>query len=745
MKKLGTNILLGLLALTLLAACGGGGGGNGSTPTPSISNFSASASSIPAGASVNLTALFADGAGSIDNGVGAVTSGTAISVSPATTTTYTLTVADTAGNSVTSTVTVTVTTPSISSFTTSAVTIPAGASVNLTAVFTDGTGSIDNAVGAVTTGNAVSVTPAVTTTYTLTVSDGVNSVTSAVTVTVLSLSSLSINNGALDQVFQASQASYTATVGYLATSIKVIASTANTGAAVTVNGVAVDANNSSQSITLTEGANSAISIVVTAADTTTHTYTLTVTRQTSASFAEQAYFKASNTGLDDKFGYRVALSGDTLAVGAYLEDSSSTGSNSTPDELSIDSGAVYVFTRSGSTWSQQAYIKASNPMASAYFGASLALSGDTLAVGAYGESGLATGAGAVYVFTRSGTTWSQQDLLRGSNAAQGDQFGYSVALDNDTLVAGALREDSSTSGVNTTPDDLAQNAGAAYVFTRSGTSWSEQAYLKASNTDAGDQFGYSVAVSGDSVAVGAWREDSNATGVNPGTVAEADNSAFWAGAVYVFMRSGSSWSQQAYIKASNTDGGDATTNPVTAGDTFGASIAIHDDTLVVGAYLERSSAQVINGDETDNAFSGAGAVYVFTRSGSTWSQQAYIKPHNAAVGDWFGYSVAVYDNTLVVGAVREDSVEQGLTGSGVDDTAQNAGAVYLFTRSGTTWTQQKYIKSSNNEGGDWFGVDVAIDAGLLTVGAWREDSSTSGINSTPDNNLNDAGAAYVFE
>jgi hypothetical protein len=192
--------------------------------------------------------------------------------------------------------------------------------------------------------------------------------------------------------------------------------------------------------------------------------------------AQQAYLKASNTGASDNFGYSVAVSGDTVVVGANLEDSCTTGVNSTPNELALDSGAAYVFTRSGTTWSQQAYLKASNTGASDQFGAMVAVSGDTVVVGAYGEDSSTTGvdstpnedgdrAGAAYVFTRSGTTWSQQAYLKASNTGAIDRFGLSVAVSGDTVVVGAPYEDSSTTGVDSTPNESALDSGATYIFT----------------------------------------------------------------------------------------------------------------------------------------------------------------------------------------------------------------------------------------------------------------------------------------
>ena len=328
-------------------------------------------------------------------------------------------------------------------------------------------------------------------------------------------------------------------------------------------------------------------------------------------WSQQAYVKASNTGAGDHFGHAVALSGDgdTLAVGAYYEDSTATGidGDQENDDL-LRSGAVYVYTRGGDTWSQQAYVKAANAGILAEFGYSVALSGDgdTLAVGALRENSVVPGSGAVYVFSRSADTWSQQAFLKASSPGGFDQLGYSVALsgDGNTLAAGAILESSDATGIDGAQDnDNLTHSGAVYVFTRSADSWSQQAYVKASNSGLQHNFGFSVALSddGDILAVGAPGENGDAVGIN----GEQDNdNASNSGAAYLFSRSGGSWSQQAYVKASNTD----------PGDRFGFSVALvgGGDTLAVGAREEGSNATGIGGDQDFNyPFSGSGAVYLY--------------------------------------------------------------------------------------------------------------------------------------
>jgi hypothetical protein len=402
------------------------------------------------------------------------------------------------------------------------------------------------------------------------------------------------------------------------------------------------------------------------------------------------------------------------------------------------------------------YLKASSPGAGDFFGVGIALSndGNTMAIGAIGENSLVPNSGAAYVFTRSAGIWSQQALLKASNPGTGDDFGVSIALsgDGNTLAVGAYQEDSNATGINGDQlDNSAPGSGAAYVFTRDNAgNWTQQAYIKSSNSetgvvfdptdvaDTGDVFGVSVTLSndGNTLAVGAYREDSNATGVNGD---QTNNGTPNAGAVYVFTRSVATWSQQAYIKASNPD----------AGDRFGSWIGMSGDgaTLAVGARFEDGNG--IGGNQTDNSAVDSGAVYVFTQSAGVWSQQAYLKASNTGAGDLFGAMVTLSNdgNTLAVGARQEASNATGINGNQANNSAPNAGAVYVFTRSGGVWSQEVYLKASNNEAGDWFGVRVALssDGNILAVGASNEGSNAIGINGNPaDNSAPNAGAAYIF-
>jgi hypothetical protein len=485
-------------------------------------------------------------------------------------------------------------------------------------------------------------------------------------------------------------------------------------------------------------------------------------------------------------GVAISRDGNTIAVGAPHESSSARGINGNEsDDSAYNAGAVYIYTRSGAQWTRQAYIKASNTGAGDYFGSYVALSadGNTLAVAAHWESSAASGvngnqnddslpqAGAVYLFTRRGATWTQQAYLKASNPGRagsndepgdGDQFGFSLALsaDGNTLAVGANSEDANAAGAKTDPkDDSWSSAGAVYVFARTGAMWSQQAYLKAdasTNMGLGDQFGFSLAISanGNTLAVGVYDESGSGRAVN----APIDRMRGGSGAVYVFVRDGAAWAREAYLKTWNAEGGDS----------WGVSVALSDDgnTLATGSLdedclctgVEQANQQIGLGDQ--KADLSTGAVAIFTRTGTTWSQQAYLKASNTGQEDWFGVRLALSGdgNTLAAAAPNEDSDARGINGPQTNDAATEAGAVYVFTRTGTTWSQLAYVKGANTEAFDEFGgaVGLSRDGRTMVVGAKGEDSSARGVNppslggsggpsgSQADNSLDEAGAVYVF-
>lgn len=482
------------------------------------------------------------------------------------------------------------------------------------------------------------------------------------------------------------------------------------------------------------------------------------------------YMKATDAGSPDNFGRSVTLSADgmTMAVGAPLEDSDAVGINGDEfNDLGENSGATFIFVRTASgAWSKQAYIKPSNTPASVRFGESVALSADghTLAVGASMERSAGVGingdqsdaglvrAGAVYVFTRDDKdVWTQQAYIKASNTDAWDEFGQAIDLsaDGDTLAVGAENEDSAATTINGDQlDNSAPSAGAVYMFRRSGADWSQEAYIKASNAESADYFGFALALSddGDSLAVGAAREDGSASGIN----GVKDNAGDSVGAVYVFERDGDSqWSEAAYIKASNADNKDG----------FGGGVALSGDgeTLVVGAGQESSGAVGINGDQLDNASAWSGAVYVFTRAGKgPWSQQAYIKAANADAMDYFGcrsvttttpMELSANGDVLAVAAIEEDGGSPGVNGDPLDNSEMDTGAVYVFVRDEFgEWSQRAYVKGIDPDAGDSYGRAVALDAtgDILAVGASGEDGS-GGPKADPYSNFVAAsGAVFLY-
>ncbi len=426
------------------------------------------------------------------------------------------------------------------------------------------------------------------------------------------------------------------------------------------------------------------------------------------------------------------LSGMTLSVGSLDQpfQSSQTGYTATEAYL------VKSVTVTAWTVSEQASLSV-NGVSTASGSASAAIAlgegANTITLSVTAEDGVTTRDYTLTVLRQTLQTFAQTAYVKASNTEGNDNFGYSVSLSGDTLAVGAVGEASAATGVNgNQADNTAISAGTVYVFTRTNGVWSQQAYLKASNAEAGDNFGINVSLSGDTLAVGAYAEDSAATGVNGN---QADNSALSAGAVYVFTRTNGVWSQQAYLKASNTE----------ANDLFGYRVSLSGDTLSVGAHAEDSAATGVNGNQADNSALNAGAVYVFTRTNGVWSQQAYLKASNAEAYDSFGYSVSLSGDTLSVGASTEASAATGVNGNQADNSALNAGAVYVFTRTNGVWSQQAYLKASNTGSSDSFGQSVSLSDDTLSVGAVYEASAATGVNGNQaDNSALSAGAVYVF-
>lgn len=405
-----------------------------------------------------------------------------------------------------------------------------------------------------------------------------------------------------------------------------------------------------------------------------YVYTKSGSTVTAKAFLKPAVVQAS-----DQFGYSVAISGDTIAVGANQESSSSptgvsSGSVGGANTSANHSGAVYIFKYDGTNWSQQAYIKSPTPTANDLFGASVALYNNTLVIGVPGES---SSVGGVYVYTRSGTTWTQVAHLTPANSSGAQAFGNAVAIYDTKLVVGSYNEASSSATQNTaspTTNTAMSNAGAAYVYEYSASTWTMTAFLKAANVASGSYFGASVAISSDKIVVGATSESSNQTTITNGSGASSNTAAVGAGAAYVYTLSSGTWSETAYLKPSNN----------VANNGFGNAVAISGYKIVVGASQEGSNQSTVTngtGASSDTSTGSAGAAYVFNLGEGNWHQEAYLKPPNPFGGGNFGYNVAISGNYIVSGSVGDSSNQTTIdnSGSASSDTSNlNAGAAYLF-------------------------------------------------------------------
>jgi len=369
---------------------------------------------------------------------------------------------------------------------------------------------------------------------------------------------------------------------------------------------------------------------------------------------EVAKLTAGNATLLDEFGRSVAYSGDTIVIGAHGDDDNGNRS-----------GSIHVFSRFGTNdWMEQAKLTASDATAEDWFGYSVAIDGDTIVVGAV----LGGHSGSVYIFIRSRFFWTEQAKLTPSNGAADAKFGMSVAINGDTVVVGASGDDT----------DSAVDAGSVYVFIRSLTdTWTEQARLIASNGAATANFGRSVAIDGSTAVVGANRDDYN-----------GDNS----GSVYVFVSSGSGWTEQAMLAAS--DGA--------AHDWFGWSVEISGESVFIGARL-------------DDGKNDVGSVYHFTHHGTDWIEEHKLQASNGVAGDAFGASVAISGDILLVGAAKGNN---------------QTGSAYIFTRFGESWTEQAELIPSNGTVNGRFGSSLTVSGDTVVIGARLDEVG---------------GSAYVFE
>ncbi len=545
----------------------------------------------------------------------------------------------------------------------------------------------------------------------------------------LQLAALTIEGLPLQPAFQPLEQFYSADSSVIAQSVVITAQAASDTAILQVNGESVASGVPSSPLPLQLGQNSIVLTLT--SGTQSASYEIIVNRGSKPA-TQTLYGKASNAERKDRFANSLSISGDTLVVGAPLENSGASGINGDQsDDSAGNSGAVYVFRRKNSQWLQEAYIKSSNPESGDLFGEHVAIAGNTLVVSAKFEDSSATGvdgdqssndapdSGAVYVFSRTGTTWSQEAYLKAANTDARDEFGTSVAIENDIIVVGAMYEDSE--GTNMF-DNSANSSGAVYIFERDTLQWRQSAYLKSSNIDPFDSFGEQVAISGTTIVVGARFESSDATTINGDQNNASDNS----GAAYVFVRNANTWEQQAYLKASDSE--------IYAN--FGSAVDIDGDTIAVGA-PKHDHLILLN----------TGSAYIFQRNGSQWSQQAKLLASTPDEQDRFGDRVSLRGDRLLVAALNESSDAVGVDGTELNNSKTNSGAVYLFVHSpDSLWTKAAYLKASNTDLEDAFGSSMTLSSSMVILGTPMEDSTAIGLNGDQANNAApEVGAFYVFE
>jgi FG-GAP repeat protein len=362
------------------------------------------------------------------------------------------------------------------------------------------------------------------------------------------------------------------------------------------------------------------------------------------------YCIASDGQMNDNYGFSVGIDGAWAVVGARYADRNGSAS-----------GSAYVLFDDGGGWAEQALLLPDDGQAGDVFGVSVAISGEVAVVGAHLAHLAGLEYGAAYVFRRAGTVWTQEAKLIASDGEPGDEFGWAVAIDGDTIVVGSHRH-----------DEAVAIAGAVYVYHSNGNSWPMQAKLTANDATLFAELGFSVAIDGDRVVAGAFTNDTTAPG---------------AGAAYVFARSAAVWTQEAKLVAADGD----------MNDLLGTAVAVSGGVIAVSAPRD------------DDEGLDAGAVYVFTENAGVWSQSAKLTGAATTAGDGFGGSLDMSGDTIVAGIPGDD-----LFGT-------EAGAATAFRFDGSAWIEQAGIRASFPAAFDSFGWAVSLSGDEAIVGAFNDD------------------------
>ncbi|MEO9534077.1 MAG: T9SS type A sorting domain-containing protein [Crocinitomicaceae bacterium] len=438
----------------------------------------------------------------------------------------------------------------------------------------------------------------------------------------------------------------------------------------------------------------------------------------SQSFEEVVKSVASDRAEDDRLGYAVSIDGNYAAIGAYGDDFGGSNPNM---------GSVYIYEMQGkNNWVQVQKLFSSDQDDYDRFGWSVDMEGDFLVVGAYGEdddvndANSLSKAGSAYIFQNISGTWVETQKIVASDRDADDEFGWSVAIHDSTIVVGAHIEDHDAAG-----GDFKYHSGSVYMFELDGTgTWNETQKVVAddrwvdmnypngySGEDLADQFGCAVDLWKDYMIVGAFHHDYATTSPLSGGL-------WTSGAAYIFERSGGVWTQVQKIQNSDRE----------AWDRFGSEVAIDSNVIAVTAYSEDED------ENGNNPLTNPGSVYLFERDlGGTWNEVQKIVPNDRSSGDHFGYSIDFEDTLMVLGCHSDDQDEFN-----ADDKA-DAGSAYIFEKNGGIWSQIQKIDASDRAIGDDFGVDVGLTGHTIVVGAQYNDFNDVGADS-----LDDAGAAYFY-
>ena len=367
-----------------------------------------------------------------------------------------------------------------------------------------------------------------------------------------------------------------------------------------------------------------------------------VVLMTSIGLTQEFILTASDGQTLDSFGGAVDIEGDYAYIGARLDD-----------DAGIDAGAVYIFRNDTADWLEHQKLTPADSQVDGRFGRSVAVNGDYLVAGAHRADNTA---GAAYVFLKTGDIWTQQAKLVSADPDSGDFFGLSVGISGDFIIVGAFGD-----------DEAGDSTGAAYIFQRTGTTWSQTAKLTASDASVDDRFGWAVTIDGDFAAVGSHGDDPQGSA---------------SGSVYLFHYDGASWTEMTKLTAS--DGSPS--------DDFGFSLDLNGNTLIVGALNAETNC--------------SGAAYIFSNDAMVWTESAKLIPSDADSNDKFGTSVAVEGGIAVVGAGKKDD---------------STGASYIFQQVGGSWSQESKLVGTGVMVGDEFGRDVAISGLTVLIGALNAD------------------------